>query len=120
VERQVELTGDPAREHEQQAVDHNRDQAEREHVQPAADDLDDRSQHGVDEAEDHRNSQQGADLARYRVRRHLDAVDHQRRDPQRHRGDRQANDDAHGTGWCHDHASPRPQHTVILSRSIDP
>ena len=61
VERQPEPVGDPADQQEQQRVHHQPDQAQGQHVERAADHLDQRLQHGVDQPEDQRDADQGAD-----------------------------------------------------------
>ena len=81
VERLVQLVvGDVAGQPQQQAVDDDRDQAEGQHVERAADGLDDRLEHGVDHAEDDRDDQQRLHLRRGVVAGEHDSGDQPRGD----------------------------------------
>src|SRR5262249_10205084 len=96
VERQRQLACDPAGQPQQQPVDDKRDQAEREHVERAADDLDQRLERGVDDAEDQGHPEQRAAPRPAAGGRQLDSGHRPGRDAQGSRGDEHPKQEPHG------------------------
>src|SRR5215469_2596810 len=86
VERQLQLARDIAGQPEQQPVDHDRDEAEREYVECAADGLDDRLEHRVDDADDQRDDKQRPCLSGVAVASDQDSGDNPGRYAQCRRG----------------------------------
>lgn len=80
VERQGQLAGYPAGEPEQQPVDHEADQPQGKHVEETADDLGDRLQHRVHDAEDQGYHDERGDLRQGGGGQQLDAGNDSGRD----------------------------------------
>jgi hypothetical protein len=108
VERQLQLPGHPAGQPQQQAVHDQADQPEGEDVEQAAERLDDRLEHRVDDAEDQRHHDQGGDLLAVGGRAQLDTGHHPGGDGQRNRGDQHPDERTHAGIF----ARPRPARAV--------
>src|SRR5262245_19599988 len=97
MERDAQLATDPAHEPEEQAVDHESDETERQDVERAAHDLDERLEYRVHDAEYQRDQYQSSDRAPRRFGVGGYPRDEEVGDPLGHgRGDQPENDAQHG------------------------